>query len=321
MNELETTSLATPLDLLIMAWIAEKKKHSDSERTEHAYRTTIDQFRGALRQTGLDLDSATPNDLKQITMLAQAYAGFSATGRQVSGATYNQRLAILSSFYRFAIQRDELEHNPIVRVKRASVQHYRKALPLTAEQLGGLDKIDRSTLLGKRDYALLAMLLDTGRRLAEVQALDVRHVQPNASELLVIFERAKGNKTMVNTLSEAAAAALNDWLTAYYGAPAHALQRDARPLFVVLANTAKGQRLGPQAIADICQKWLGTSKVHSTRHTWAHAMDAEGANVTKIQAHLGHKSLATTGEYLSQLSRAENPYANQVASRLNLKKR
>ncbi len=67
-----------------------------------------------------------------------------------------------------------------------------------------------------------------------------------------------------------------------------------------------------QAIADVCQKRLGISKVHSLRHTFAKAMEDSGAKVSEIQARLGHSSLATTGRYLAALSQADNAHAEAL---------
>jgi integrase len=42
-------------------------------------------------------------------------------------------------------------------------------------------------------------------------------------------------------------------------------------------------------------------------------MERAGATVSTIQARLGHSNLATTGRYLTQLSRAENAHADALA--------
>ncbi len=83
-------------------------------------------------------------------------------------------------------------------------------------------------------------------------------------------------------------------------------------------NGSRGQALGIQSIADICERRLGTSKVHALRHTFARAMEDSGAKVSEIQARLGHDSLATTGRYLAALHRADNPHADRLVSLFGL---
>jgi integrase len=71
-----------------------------------------------------------------------------------------------------------------------------------------------------------------------------------------------------------------------------------------------------QAIADLCERRLGTSTVHALRHTFAHAMEQVGAKVSEIQARPGHNSLDTTGRYLAALRSAENAHAGDLANPL-----
>src|SRR5579864_4919100 len=71
------------------------------------------------------------------------------------------------------------------------------------------------------------------------------------------------------------------------------------PLWINLANdTHYGQPLGYQGIAGVCKKYLGTSKVHITRHTFALLLQELGAKLTDIQRLLGHKNAAVTSLYL-----------------------
>ena len=89
---------------------------------------------------------------------------------EVSPATYNQRLAILSSFYGYARRQGLLTgENPIGRVERRPVHLYGDASALAYKEVkNNLAAIDRSQPVGKRDYALLSVALQTGRRLSEL---------------------------------------------------------------------------------------------------------------------------------------------------------
>src|SRR5258707_2020299 len=162
------------VDLAISAWIDSKFRRSTSERTRFSYHEIITAFRAGLRSQGLDLDSPLPG---KIALLAQAFAGHSVKGKQVKPTTYNLRLAVLSSFYVYCRKQGEdsplyLPHNPIERLDRASVQVYGSAEALDSDDVATrLAAIDQSSEKGARDYALLSVLLQTGRRAAEVAAL------------------------------------------------------------------------------------------------------------------------------------------------------
>ena len=118
---------------------------------------------------------------------------------------------------------------------------------------------------------------------------------------------------MSDRLPQPLSRALAEWLSSYYGNQLSALPQDA-PIWVSLSRQNKGAALGIQTIADICEKRLGTSKVHSLRHTFARAMEDSGAKVSVIQARLGHTSLATTGRYLAALRQAENEHAEALST-------
>ena len=310
----------SPIDLAIAAWIDAKGRRS--HKTHVAYSSTITQFRAALRAKGLDLDTLARDDgcgrnqRRELTLIAQAFASFSARGKVVAPATFNQRLAILSSFYRYARARDFLEANPIDPIDRAKVQPYAKARALPPENtLAALKAIDRNTLLGARDYALLAVFLQTGRRLSEVASLRWENLTILDDLVTLTFEHCKGDKTMIDTLARPTGRALLSYLHQLYGAELGRLD-GAAPIWVNLSPdpALSGQAIGIQAIADVCQKYLGTSKVHSTRHTFSHNMHKVGASPRTIKERLGHEAEATTELYLEQLVRSDNPYADQLAA-------
>src|ERR671933_115200 len=121
MPDLVLGSAATPLDLALLAWLDAKSTRSGSKKTETAYTATMASFRAMLQQAGTDLDG----DLTAISLLAQAWAGQGSP----SPATFNQRLAIISSFYSFAMKQGFLAGNPIARVERRRVEAYAGARP------------------------------------------------------------------------------------------------------------------------------------------------------------------------------------------------
>jgi hypothetical protein len=88
---LSTIVQSSNIDLAISGWL---DAHKRSVRTHSAYQDTIEQFRAGLQHMGKDLDA----DVQTIMLAAQAFARGSKNKEQVSDATYNLRLATLSSF-------------------------------------------------------------------------------------------------------------------------------------------------------------------------------------------------------------------------------
>ncbi len=99
--------------------------------------------------------------------------------------------------------------------------------------------------------------------------------------------------------------------------------RQERPVWISLAmrNGTYGHPLSIRAIAFINEQRLGTSKVHTLRHTFARGLEDAGAKVSEIQARLGHADLGTTGRYLAQLHAGENPHLARLSHLYGLEDR
>ncbi len=300
------------LDACIAAWVKNKSERTGSAKTKRAYEETINGFRALLqtaRPIPLDLDST---DTRAIRLAAESFA----SGGGVSTATFNQRLAILSSFYTYAIKQEVLDKNPIKLIDRRPVDAKDAALPMGESEIAeAFSKIDRGTLEGLRDYALLSLAVTTGRRSRELASLtwgDIRlSGRGKAEKMLVTWQHCKGNKQMRDEIEPRTKAALLAYLHALYGANLGKLAKEA-PVFVSLSRNNNRGGLSIQAVSDICLKHLGTSKVHTTRHTFAVQMERAGASLSDIGAKLGHASLKTTSDYMKRLHSAENPHAAKL---------
>ena len=306
------------LAYLIPAWLDASAGRTGSRETAHKYAATMRDFCHELQRAGLALESEPAH----VATVAQAFAGRRQQdgSRDVAAATYNQRLAILSSFYRFARLRGvDMSTNPMERVQRRPVQPYAGAHALDPDDaLSRLAAIDRGTLAGLRDFALLSLGLTTGRRREELRTLTWQQCERHGADRgeLTITWHTKGNKVLRDTLAPGTARALLRWCASFYGdleqlAP-------AAPVFVTLHRGYRGRMLSSRAISLVCERWLGTSKVHATRHSFAALMEQSGARVSEIQARLGHASIQTTGRYLQALASDRNPYAPALEQRLGI---
>lgn len=269
---LTTIVSSNHIGLAIAGWL---DAHSKSPKTLKAYVDTINQFRGELRRMGHDLDS----DVRTIAMVAQRFASFTRNPHkeQASKSTRNLRLAILSSFYEYALARyllapmDDQGHiaNPLKIVSREKVEPYQGIHWLEPEEAqSALNKIDRSTDMGKRDYALLVVLLNTGRRLKEVASLEWRHVRFKGQRITLTFEHCKRDKTMIDTLNVANSKVLLTWLHAYYGSDLASLDKHAP----VVGDAFQKQRSG----------WAATRHPGHTASLW----EVPGGPYTHYPAYL-----------------------------------
>lgn len=303
------------LETMIRAWLHAKRGRSDSKATEKRYRDTLASFRALLHHQGIDLDG----DTALVATLAQGWAALGKDGGAIGPASYNLRVNILSSFYRYAIRqgmfRDadgHLRENPIDRIARRPVQAYAHARAMSrAFVTERLAAIPLDTLTGMRDAALLWLTLTTGRRLSEVAGIRREHLTLDGDKLVVTFPHAKGGKVLRDELAPEVAALLTLYLrTLDETMPAHA----PGAVWVAIGPHGRGQAIHKRSLERICEQRLGTSHFHALRHTFAHAMEDLGAKISEIQARLGHSSIAVTGVYLASLSSEKNPYAGAIAA-------
>lgn len=331
-----------PLDYLILLWLHEQA----SPRTRREYAATLTDFRAALSSVGLDLDAGDHNKLAQAAQVWSKRPNRmrGREGGEPSVATTARRYAIVSSFYRFAIRqgmqewkrdrrtgevyRDEIEANPLRKVKRPRVKRYAEAQPIEQHELiTRLRRIDRATIRGKRDYALLSVALTTGRRIAELQGMTRGSLTFGRDRRVTVRFPAKGGQVMRDRLGDKTSAALLDYLRVAHQTDDPATLPASAPVWLTFSRASAWiraqhddqlQAMSTSGIRRVFEKWLDTSKAHVTRHSFAPLMEQAGASLTDIQARLGHASAKTTSDYLNSLKSADNPFVDRLEALLGL---
>ncbi len=287
------------IEELIESFLKAKFARTQSLKTIRSYSETITSFRTLLQKYGMDLVMYTSDEIPDYDVIrvriAEAARDFAMHSRQanrptVSTNTRNLRLAALSSFYSYAERNVKIPFaNPIKIIERSPVEAYASAVALEEDDVReALRQINTTTLLGKRDMALLQVLLNTGRRVSEVQHLTWGNVRiGHTGTVTLFFAHMKGGKSVSTPLDDRVSALLLDYLHSYYGERLARLDAFA-PLWVNMSeipneNQQEGAALGYQAIRKMCQKRLGVTRVHTTRHTFSHLMKEAGATTEERQ--------------------------------------
>jgi integrase/recombinase XerD len=215
-------------------------------------------------------------------------------------STRNARLAALHTFARFlATQQPErlAEQQRILGVpfKRGARNEPLEYLEQN-EIKALLDSIDRSTPTGRRDYALLALMFNTGARVQEILDLtqnDVRSEPPCQVRL-----RGKGGKTRYCPIWPQTAILLREL----------AQQPPASESDYLFTNR-RGQQLTRYGVRYILNKYVTASTPaapslkgkrihpHTLRHTTAIHLLKAGVDFATISQWLGHATLNTTMVY------------------------
>jgi len=154
-----------------------------------------------------------------------------------------------------------------------------------------LTSCDRRTAVGRRDFAVLTLLVRLGLRAGEVVALELGDLDWRAGEIVV---RGKGDRQERLPLPVDVGTALVDYLQA--GRP----RSDCRQVF--LRMRAPHRALSPSGLCQIVlwaahKAGLPPVGAHRLRHTAATQMLRSGASLTEIGQVLRHRSLLSTAIY------------------------
>ena len=236
-------------------------------------------------------------------------------GRGHSGATIRRKLAALASLFDHLCESNAVTHNPVRGVKRPKAETAEGKTPALADGQARrlLEAPPADTLKGKRDRAILAVLLYHGLRREELCKLKVRDLQARQG-VTHLRVHGKGGKLRFVPAHPAALARIDDYLEAagHGGEAPGALFRPVR-------NPRGGGRLdvalSPGKV-DACvvrfycrQLGLGENGAgfgpHALRATAAtHALEHQ-ADITKVQEWLGHANISTTRGYDRRRTRPE----------------
>jgi site-specific recombinase XerD len=186
----------------------------------------------------------------------------------------------------------------ISRVKGAKQHGTRTGNWLTVAQAELLiNAPDTAQLKGKRDRALLAVLIGCGLRRSEVSALSFAHIQQRDSRWAIVDLHGKGNRLRTVPMPSWTKTAIEQWAAAAALTTGHVF----RPMNN--RHQVVGDVLLPQNIMETVSKYgrqIGVAKLapHDLRRTFAKLAHKGRAALEQIQLSLGHASILTTERYL-----------------------
>lgn len=227
-------------------------------------------------------------------------------------------IVAVRQFFQWTAQ-EGLYPNIADHIKGARINKEHKKDYLTGAQMKRILKsIDRKTLTGKRDYAIIALMVTGSLRDIEVSRADVSDIGTlGDSTVLYIQGKGKDEKTDYIKLSEPVEAALRDYIKARP-------EKDPRgPLFTSTSNNSRGQRMTTRSISAIVKGRLMDAgfnsdrlTAHSLRHTGATLNLLNGGSLEDTQQLLRHSNINTTMIYLHHIDRAKNMSEERISGAL-----
>jgi len=239
--------------------------------------------------------------------------------RQNGIATRNARLAALHTFARFLIASCPERTLNCQRVLCIPFKRGARRAPIDYLELNEVEallgNINRKTPAGQRDYALFALMFNTGARVQEILNLKVRDVRfdPPSQVRLV----GEGNKVRLCPIWSRTAKLLQQLVASISSsdedlADTYLFQnRRGEPLTRFGVRYLLRKHL-PKRLADGPSSPKKQLHPHSLRHTTAVFLLKSGVDVATISEWLGHTTLDTTIRY----ARADMDLKRQALSQV-----
>lgn len=258
--------------------------------TVSKHMTTASEFIAHLDDRGglLKLPKLTAQDVESFVR---------RTGNRVGRGTMQHIVAQLRSFLRFLATRGETPVGLDTQIDTPCVyrgEQLPRALPWpTVRAL--LQAVDRSTPIGRRDYAMLLLVATYGLRTSEIVGLKLEHIEWRASRLSV--PRRKTATALLLPLTDTVGDSLVDYLRR--GRPSVSYRE------VFVRHKAPAGVLKPTAVTEVFQAWSRRSGLaipfqgpHCLRHSYAVHLLRQGVSLKTIGDVLGHRSAESTCVYL-----------------------
>lgn len=268
--------------------------HAKSPRTRAQYLAELDRFARWL--VDADRPAGGVGDLAAVERGdVEAYFADCAA-RGLAQATTRSRWVALRSFYGWATDEQEVDADPLARVKVDKGQTPPPEV-LATEQIEALLGACRGNdFYDRRDLALIRFLLATGLRASEAMSIVDADLDLHARTVTV--RRGKGGEARVGRFDGATAAALDRYRRARARHPYARL-----PAFWIGyrgAMTAKGLPAILAKRADAAG--IGHVHPHQLRHSWAHRLKAAGGSDEDLQTLGGWKNSEQVRRYGAHLA-------------------
>jgi integrase/recombinase XerD len=267
-----------------------------ARNTQLSYRDTLTlllPFTSRQAKKSVDrlvVDDLSPDTLRQFLVHLEQE-------RHCTIATRNQRLGAIHALARFIGQHSpeylawcsEVRTIPFKKTSKPMVGY------LTKREMDALlDAPDQQSEQGRRDYAILIFLYNTGARATEVATLEIGDLAFHGTPSVRLV--GKGQKVRYCPLWATTVTVLKRLIEGRHAEDAVFLNRYQRPLtrFGVRALVKRYADKASHQMPSLCTKSVST---HTIRHTTAVSLLRAGVDINTIRAWLGHVSLDTTQVY------------------------
>lgn len=207
--------------------------------------------------------------------------------------------------------------NIAAHVKGAKLDREHKKDYLTSVQVKNvMADIDRSTLQGKRDYAMVALMITGGLRTIEVSRANIGDLSTSGDNVVLYLQgKGRDERTEYVKIDGKVEAIIRDYLKARGETDADS------PLFASLSNNSKGGRMTTRSISGVAKAAMKDAgynserlTAHSFRHTAVTLSLLAGKPIEEVRQFARHANIATTMIYNHALDKAKNGCSEAIAN-------
>lgn len=274
-----------------------------SQKTKETYTRNLRQFFSWLDSQGITQPTrddvlAYKNDLKA----------------RLKPATVQNYMVVVKVFFEWA---ETVRAYPNVArgVKSGKVDRFHKKDHLQVNEVKAIvEKMDRTTLTGARDYAIFVLMSSCALRTIEVVRANKEDLRANA-----IYVQGKGHeeKGQRVNLHPAAERAIREYLVI------RGKVKDDEPLFASASNKNMSERLTTRSVSRIVKNAMKAAgydsdrlTAHSLRHTAVNmALDA-GMPIQTVSRFARHTDISTTMIYVHSREEETNECSAKVGAML-----
>ncbi len=192
------------------------------------------------------------------------------------------------------IKADQLmQINEVKRVRAKKLPSGRSLTPRETKALIAACKRDK-TFTGKRDMAIIALMLSSGLRRAEVTALKIQDYNTRNGELVVMS--GKGNKQRIIYIQTNARRLIKLWIDCRGKEEGNLFYPVKHDWYIV------EQQMNTQSLYDLIQRRSNEAHIkhcrpHDFRRTFVTRLLESGIDINTVRQLTGHSDIQTTARY------------------------
>lgn len=280
------------LEELIKYFDTYNRSDGKSPFTLSWYQQSLTTFLNWLIETGrpVTLGSISENVVREFILY---FRERTINGHKLTAQTVNNRVRALRAFFNWLYRKDYTDSHLLQDLKPPPVPKL-MVKTLADEEIAAIFAVlDKSTMTGSRNTAIMALLLDSGLRLSELAGLKVEDVHLEEQYVKVM---GKGSKERIVAFGNAASKALLHYFIHFRGEPAH----PGVEHFFLTIDGYPMSGLGIKSMLQRTGKAAGVPRLHAhlCRHTYATNFLINGGNVLLLKLNLGHSTLVMVDRYV-----------------------